>query len=284
MKKLRISTKLNLHNCPEDKFSKCIKQGLILLKNAGFDAADFSTDMLVDIEGDWTPYIEKTKKASVETEMKIEICHLPFSWTICTRPEEIPSFNKKMYKGIDAAALLGVDYAVLHPNTTTLPMTEFDRKVQYKSVTEHLAPFVEYASKLNVKLAVENMRLVHSHIPVHRYCQDPDELCEVADALGIGVCWDFGHANTCSIKQSEALSYIGSRLKVLHVNDNNGIGDDHVAPFCGTIDWKDAMKGLFDIGFDGLFNYEIEIAKLPEAVKDAYARYLVACAHEMMTY
>ena len=284
MRKLRISTGVNLQDSLTDDVYKQIKDGLILLKNSGFDAADYPADKLVRIEGELTPYIEDVKRASEETGIKFEICHLPFSTTICKNPDEIPPFNKKMYKAIDAAALLGVDYAVLHPNTTTIYAEEFDRKLQFKSVTEHLAPFAEYAAKLNVKLAIENMRLVHNHVPVHRYCQEPDELCEVADFLGIGICWDFGHANICGLKQSEALKYIGNRLKVLHVNDNNGVGDDHVAPFFGTVDWKDAMQGLSDIGFNGLFNFEVAISGVPESVRSAYARYLADCAHEILTY
>ncbi|MBO5454126.1 MAG: sugar phosphate isomerase/epimerase [Clostridia bacterium] len=285
MGKLKISTALNFNYNPSEDFYECVKHILIFLKNAGFNIADFSMDPIMGVEGDWNCYAEKINKASEDSGMKIELCHLPFSWTICAHPEEMPVFNEKMYKGIDVAALLGVDYAVLHPNTTTIPMTEFDRKAEFKSVYDHVAPFVEYASKRNVKLAIENMRLVHSHIPVHRYCQEPDELCEVADALGIDICWDFGHGNTCGLKQSEAIKHIGSRLKVLHVNDNNGVGDDHVPPFCGTIDWRDAMKGLSDIGFDGIFNYEVAtVKKKPEFVRKSFARYLVDCANEMMSY
>jgi sugar phosphate isomerase/epimerase len=141
-----------------------------------------------------------------------------------------------------------------------------------------------YGDKVGVKIAVENMRVVHNSYPTHRYCQDPDELCEVADALGASVCWDFGHANLGGLCQSEALRYLGNRVKVLHVNDNTRADDDHLPPFIGNIDWKDAMKGLSEIGFTGLFNYEIETKRIPKELRDPFADYLVEAAREIISY
>ena len=148
----------------------------------------------------------------------------------------------------------------------------------------HLSPFVNYANKMNVRIAVENMRVVHKPYPTHRYCQDPDELCDIADALGTAVCWDFGHANIGGLCQSESIKYVGSRLKVLHVNDNTGAYDDHMPPFIGRIDWRDAMKGLSEIGFKGLFNYEIETGRVPASLCDNLAQYLVNAAKEIISY
>jgi len=132
------------------------------------------------------------------------------------------------------------------------------------------------------------MRVVPNGTPVHRYCQNPDELCDIADALGIGICWDFGHANInakgSGIPQSEALAYVGSRLKVLHVNDNVAEDDLHLPPFIGNTDWKDAMKGLASTGFNGLFNYELGTARIASSLRDDFARYIVDAAKEIMSY
>ena len=142
----------------------------------------------------------------------------------------------------------------------------------------------EYAEKVGVNVVIENMRVINGARLSHRYCQQPDELCEIADALGIGVCWDFGHANISGIKQSEGLSYVGKRLKVIHVNDNTGIDDDHVPPFIGNVDWSDAMHGLALAEFDGLFNFELSTSRIPENARPAFAKYLLEAANELMTY
>lgn len=284
MKKLRISSKLILNSELKEDFSEYIRDGIIFMKNAGFDAVDFTFNMMESVKDDWTGYIEKAMSDADEAGIRFEVCHLPHSSRLAKNPDIVPEFNKKMHKAIDAAALLGVDFAVLHPNTTTLTMDIYDRKAQYDSVMNHLAPFAEHAKKVGLNIVVENMRYVPSHIPSHRYCQEPDELCEIADALGIGVCWDFGHANIGALKQSEALSYVGKRLKILHVNDNNGVDDIHIPPFTGKTDWKDAMHGLALSGFDGLFNYELKTASIPRALQGAFAKYMIESAHELMSY
>ena len=287
MKQLRTSSTLYLHHYignPRADVSDYMKRGILFNKKCGFDAIDLPLNLINFNEGDWKPYIDNAMKVADEAGIKIELCHLPYGTKVYSQPEKMPEFSQGVLAGIDAAAYLGVDYAVLHPNTVTLPMTEYDHKAQFKSVVEHIAPLAEHAQKVGVKIVVENTRFVPSHIPSHRYCQNADELCEVADALGIGICWDFGHANIGDFKQSEALEYVGSRLKVIHVNDNLGVGDDHVPPFLGTVDWKDAMKGLDSIGFDGLFNFEVVSRRVPEGVGDAYGRFLIEIARELMSY
>lgn len=279
MKKLRISSKMNLHYFPKTDIIEYNRQGLMFHKNMGFDAVDYTLSQQF-LEPGWERIIDALMQHTEEIGMKIKICHLPFLGPESAQ-EKIALYPEQVIGAVDAAKMLGVDYAVIHPNGFTEPLEDFDCKKKFESVMRYLSPAAEHAAKTGVRLVVENMRIVHAAYPVHRYCQEPDELCEVADALGIGVCWDFGHANTCGLKQSEALAYVGARLKVLHVNDNLGIGDDHLPPFFGTVDWADAMHGLALCGFDGFLNYEINIKRLPEAVRKDHARYLVNSGREL---
>ena len=133
-------------------------------------------------------------------------------------------------------------------------------------------------------MALENMRVHPAAVLTHRFCQTPDELCDVADALGVGVCWDFGHANISGVRQSEGLRYVGKRLKVIHINDNGGMDDQHLAPFTGNVDWVDAMKGLSEIGYEGVFNFELATGKLPTSTREAFAKYVVSVANELRSY
>lgn len=285
MKKLRVSSTLNLYASTQQGITQNIREGLEFHKEMGFDAANLDF-LLSDFSNDgWQPYIERAIADSEEVGVKFELCHLPYIGSSASRDADYLSrFNQAMLRAIDAAKLLGSDYAVLHPNALTLPWKKYDRSAQYDLVMKHLSPFAEYAAKVGVNIVVENMRVVHSFTISHRYCQTPEELCEVADALGIGVCWDFGHANISGIKQSEGLAYIGKRLKVIHVNDNAAVDDEHIAPFTGNIDWRDAMHGLALADFDGLFNYEIITEKLPASVRRSFARYLIDAAGELMSY
>ena len=285
MKKFRISSTTNLHAKREGDVSKYIKDEIAFQKEAGFDAIDLnlcSTDFLSD---GWQDVIEGMIKAANEQGMKFEICHLPYIQAGAKlEGEEYELFKTRKMRAIEAAKMVGVNYAVMHPNAPTVPQKNFNRKEQFDSVMQYLSPFAEHAAKLGVNVVVENMRVIHSFVVSHRYGQTPDELCDVADALGIGCCWDFGHANISGIKQSEGLAYVGNRLKVLHINDNFGVGDDHVPPFVGNVDWKDAMHGLSLIGYDGLLNFEIATKRMPDEVRPALAKYLVDSAKILESY
>ncbi len=53
---------------------------------------------------------------------------------------------------------------------------------------EEVTPFNENmhraieAAKSVLNIVVENMRQIPQHYPVNRYCGEPEELCEIADA------------------------------------------------------------------------------------------------------
>ena len=285
MKTLKTSSSLNLHCHSKENISEYIRAGLEFNKKMGFDAANLDlASSLFDADG-WQLYIENALKDSQEVGLDIKLAHLPIIGGEARKyPDILAKFNEKLIRAVDGAKLLGVDYAVLHPVTMTLPGTAYNRRDQHDFVVRDLSPTVERAAKVGLKVVIENMRVTPHFVESHRYCQTPDELCDVADALGIDVCWDFGHANISGIRQSEALAYVGKRLKVLHVNDNVAFEDDHILPFMGTVDWRDAMHGLALAEFDGLMNFEIATQRLPAAVRESFAEYILKAAKELMSY
>lgn len=285
MKKLLKSSFLSLHSYPKDDISAYIRAGLEFFKDVGFDVANISTSKLLPPDGNWQPIVEQALQDAKELNVPFIDCHLPFySDKVNTDPEFAELCSKKVHTGIEIAKALGVKHAVLHPNTSAVTAREFDRNAAYDMVMAHMAPFAEHAAKIGVNLAVENMRLDPAIRQSHRYCQDPDEICQVADALGAGVCWDFGHANMVGLKQSEALAYVGKRLKCLHIQDNSGVVEDYTPPFLGSIDWKDAMHGLALAGFEGPLNYEVVTARIPAEIRKTFAKYLVDVADKLMEY
>ena len=70
---------------------------------------------------------------------------------------------------------------------------------------------------------------------------------------------------------------LGKRLKVLHIHDNDGVGDLHQIPFTFTrsrentasTDWKGFIKGLREIHFDGVLSFETApvLTAFPEVMK-----------------
>jgi len=121
---------------------------------------------------------------------------------------------------------------------------------------------VETARKAGVGIALEN-DFEYKARPYRRiFCAAVDELIQLADAFHdeahVAVCYDFGHANLTGGFHRENLNRIGKRLRAVHVQDNHGAADEHLMPFFGNIDWKKAMAGLADIGYEGDLTYEIQ--------------------------
>jgi len=283
-RKLGISTAINVYGGSKNDIVAYIKEAMVFCKNAGFDALDFTFSLLRNINGDRQAIMQDILSYSETVGIRFELCHLPFGCRDTFGTPVYHEFAEKVRQAVDAISVLGVKYGVLHPNSVTIPESEFDRRVQFKLTYDHLAPLVEYTREHGIEPVIENMRCVPEVKPYHRYCGNAEELCTVADALGVGICWDFGHANINHLIQSNELRYIGDRLKMVHVNDNVGWGDDHIPPLLGKIDWHDAMQGLNDIGYQGLFNYELSMGTQPENTRSAFAAYMISAAETILRY
>ena len=76
----------------------------------------------------------------------------------------------------------------------------------------------------------------------------------------------------------------GSRLKLLHVHDNDGAHDLHAAPATGKINWVDFARALGEVGYDGAMCLETSFKPAgkiaPELMWD-YARYAFAIARRL---
>jgi L-ribulose-5-phosphate 3-epimerase len=100
---------------------------------------------------------------------------------------------------------------------------------------------------------------------------------DLIDALNhplFGACWDTGHANEQGLKQ-QAMVELGSRLKAMHINDNDGIRDQHLLPYQGNINWASVVQSLKAIGYEGAFTYETHnsIRHLPEPLQQSGLKY-----------
>lgn len=90
------------------------------------------------------------------------------------------------------------------------------------------------------KVAADNgiLACVENMISVREFlCRDPGELMGMTEGIeGIGMTFDFGHANTVG-RVNEFLPLV-TRANHIHVHDNHGAYDEHLALGDGTIDWK----------------------------------------------
>ena len=52
---------------------------------------------------------------------------------------------------------------------------------------------------------------------------------------------------------------LGKDISILHLHDNSGHWDDHLVPGQGNINWPAVFDALDDIGYKGVYNFELSL-------------------------
>jgi len=160
---------------------------------------------------------------------------------------------------LEVARHLPVAFIVVHlgpPDVDAPPGTENHPRAAARSLEEICA----LAAPLGVRVAIEVIpnRLSSADALVR--------LLEVElDLPDAGICLDFGHAALMG-DLVDAIETVSGLLLTTHVHDNRGAGDDHLAPFDGTIDWDAALMALRKVGYEGTLLLEVASAGAPPAV------------------
>ena len=83
-----------------------------------------------------------------------------------------------------------------------------------------------------------------------------DTLNKMAGRECFGLCFDTGHINLINDVIRDYVKNVGKRIKALHIHDNYGNTDVHLAPYTGTTRWNDFYSSLKEIGYDGDLSFE----------------------------
>lgn len=122
-----------------------------------------------------------------------------------------------------------------------------------------IAEFVKlqkYAHSCNVEIHIEN---IYSTPSGSDYQFLGDRLADFdalyCQNLNIPICYDFGHGNISGLTNDFLRIYI-SRIKSMHIHDNNGILDLHDPIGQGTIEWENIFSLLKKESYNGYFILE----------------------------
>nr|MBP7323166.1 sugar phosphate isomerase/epimerase [Deltaproteobacteria bacterium] len=154
---------------------------------------------------------------------------------------------REMLVSAQAAAVLGVDYLVVHPGGTAEGRAAArEYHLRMENAVTALTRIARTCADLGIRLLLENM------LPHLRLGQTRDIL-RLLPSLGIhhaGICFDTGHAYLSGDVYS-SLPKVSDHLSLVHLNDNRGRGDDHLPPGEGSIDWKKFLCILAKISYWG---------------------------------
>lgn len=184
----------------------------------------------------------------------------------------------EMYlRSIEGAAMLGIPWVTFHPSGRP----DFSPKTEQKNLdenVEYFKPIIEYAEKWKVGIALENMS---SRL---RKAEHLNYLVDKLDSPCAGICWDTGHAHIAGQPQGDSIRLMGHRLHALHIQDNDGVTDQHMPPHFGTIDWNEVMTALKEINYPGDFTFEAHmiVRKVPAGCEADALRLMYAIGRNLL--
>lgn len=225
------------------------------IKKAGFKYIDYSFGMdyknNCGIFGkDPEKYLDYIKNFAAENDVQFVQAHSPMGTPI-VKDENYWPFIEATNKCIEACAKLGIKNIVVHSGYEA----GLSKEETYKRNKEFYYELFPFAEKFGVNILTENFNRKGSIFWIDN-AKDMRELIDFVDHPLFHCCWDTGHANMQEMSQGEELKLLGEHVYALHVQDNYGELDQHIAPFFGTMNIDALMHGLKDIGYNGYFTFE----------------------------
>ncbi len=267
------------------------REGLRLIREAGFDAVDMSYYWLQEgaplLGEGYVAYAHALREHLDALGLSCTQAHAPFDLTYGEPFDPANAHYAAILRAIESAAILGARAIVVHSiGRWQDGRFSFDRDYNlayYRSLRSH-------AEKHGIHIAVENLFSFDSRRQYHvgTLCT-PQALCgfirELASPTFVA-CVDVGHAAITGSEPEDFLRGMeGDLLQAVHIQDGDYRGDRHTLPYLGQFDWEAIMGALRARQYTGDLTFEIfgylshvPVALYPSALRLAAdtGRYLIA--------
>lgn len=225
----------------------------------GFEAVELVT------AGPWNneeekanyPYVNEFAKMIKDSGLIYQGVHLPFSlpwWHFASSDEESRKQAVETFKrAVDMHGELLPNLFVIHPDGK--PKTPEMRPIMFDQLTKSMEEICEFSPRT---VCVENMvgdRLLNNMSEAKELLSRVPKLCMTIDVN-----------HSLLQKPEDYIACIGDRVKNLHISDNDGTDERHWLPGEGIINFNAILSNLEKIGYNGTFNYEVNI-KADDGVK-----------------
>lgn len=220
----------------------------------GFDYLELAMDPPMAHYSTLSRDMDVIKQSLIDNGLGL-ICHLPTFVLTADLTENIRhSSVDEMLRSIEVAAELEAQKVVLHPSIVS-GMGPFVMDTVKDYFFEFLAEMTTAANRLKLTICLENM------MPRNMLGVEPDDFEEIfAKYPTLQMTLDTGHANLGAPTESRLLKLVkrfGNRLGHIHISDNRGKRDDHLAVGQGTIDFRTLISKLVELGYDDTITLEI---------------------------
>ena len=200
--------------------------------------------------------------------VRINSFHLPFypgHWLDLSTPDEVKQAEtlSELKRMLDYAATAGARIAVIPPSGE--PYADEVRPSRIAQAKRGLAALCEYADSLGLRLAVENLP---------RTClgRDSSEMLELISAdERLVICFDTNHL--LSEDPVEFIHKCGHKIVTLHVSDYDRLDERHWLPGEGKVDWTALYNALREVGYNGVWMYELGLSCPKTILRDRTLTY-----------
>lgn len=281
-------------------------EGFEMIRRAGFSCCDFDLDPYVanalrcpsggnnlfgqsveELQCFFSPYKEAAETAGIQ----INQMHMPYPDCMPDVTAGINSYfvQTVVPKSMEICVFFGCPYIVVHGfGPAGSPGAE---EKEWKQAEKFLNALFPLAKKYHITICMENIYTDTGKNAMEGLCCNAKKAATYIDQINakygvevLGFCFDTGHANLAGINMEDFITTLGSRLKVLHIHDNDGISDLHQIPFTFTrnrknlssTDWDGFIRGLQKIQFDGVLSFETApvLSAFPKAMKQDVLRFI----------
>lgn len=279
-------------------------EGFEMLRQAGFTCCDFSlngylknTDIYrANMNNFFDQSVEELelfftahKIAAKKNGIRINQMHMPYPIFIPNGKDKLNDYmwNEVAPKSMEICRFLECPNIVIHG----FKLSRFwgTEEAEWQKTREFLDTILPMAKEYGITVCMENLyESVGGHIvegpgcDVRKNVERIDRINAEYGAEVLGFCFDTGHANLVGLDFEKFITTLESRLKVLHIHDNDGVGDLHQIPFTFTktrentssTDWEGFIRGLRRIQYKGVLSFETApvLSAFPnEMQKDALA-------------
>ena len=227
------------------------------LNKAGFKYIDYSfcSDFKNNIgffSNDYDGWLKKLKENAEEKGLKYVQAHAPMGKPISQNEHQRP-FIGGTKKCIRACHDLGIENLVVHSGWER----GLSREETFERNRDFYNELLQYSENYGVNVLTENFDKMY--IDGIYWIDNPCDLKTLIDYVNhplFHACFDVGHANLQDMPQHEQLAMLGEHVKAIHIQDNCGDEDYHLAPLLGTVNLDSVMAGLKSIDYTGYFTLE----------------------------
>ena len=236
-------------------------------RNTGFRYLDYSFYTVLQREN--SPYLEESdrfwKAEVMETARAAQECSFTFVQAHTPAYNPLGNFDharcmRAVHRSVEACGLLQIPNAVIHTSYSPRHRYKRDQHAYFEYNREFLSPLLETAEKYGVTLCFENS--TSGNMKDLYFPRSAAEMNEFAAFMGnhplLKCCWDTGHALMENLDQYAELTALKENLRAVHIHDNNGSADLHLAPFCGKLHLDSILRALADMKFQGCFTFEAD--------------------------